>query len=601
VALAALTCAALAALAACGDNGGADPDAAAPDADVAPAFRTPVDLPDDQLALRALQILGADVDGAESACVPCHSLSESKLREWGEYTSDALAGCLTDLAVSSQASALAMIDCVKNRSAVSGTKFATPALGFWAAGAGRDWWAYTFARAYPEDGAAQWATFQSQVKMPPGGLPALPDDDYDVVAEWFVRGQPLLDEMLDETPPPGQCDALITPSVGAHLDAIATTGWRASNVASGLLMYGCAGAAGPRDCLTDETDAASTGFGASWAVSGHGVLRVLHEVTYASAYWTRSSADGRFVGHGRYTSPNAAIIDLQADRVIPVDASYDPGFFPDNSGFVMQGGARNVCAMSVLTAGPASISMTEAGCADLGEVGLYQHVGALPGGGDYFAVDGPFVSDDGGHFVTHGDPSANFAQNSGASLTPMVFDGTTFQARIPVAVSTPYEGDAVLSPSAGLLISRVSGPSGEQNGFTMRALNYAPQGNSYQITAQVAARYCYSGGKPAFSYDEEWLVFHHYLEDTDADAQELGFADRNDPGFAGYRTSGASNIYLMSLRTGQRVRITNMAPNQYALYPHFRSDGWIYFIVRDGGRNREDVVASDAALVAEGL
>ena len=24
-----------------------------------------------------------------------------------------------------------------------------------------------------------------------------------------------------------------------------------------------------------------------------------------------------------------------------------------------------------------------------------------------------------------------------------------------------------------------------------------------------------------------------------------------------------------------------MNPGQYALYPHFRSDGWLYFLVRD--------------------
>ena len=40
-----------------------------------------------------------------------------------------------------------------------------------------------------------------------------------------------------------------------------------------------------------------------------------------------------------------------------------------------------------------------------------------------------------------------------------------------------------------------------------------------------------------------------------------------------------------------------MAPGQYALFPHFRSDGWIYAIVRDNGRGREEIIASDAALV----
>jgi hypothetical protein len=42
-----------------------------------------------------------------------------------------------------------------------------------------------------------------------------------------------------------------------------------------------------------------------------------------------------------------------------------------------------------------------------------------------------------------------------------------------------------------------------------------------------------------------------------------------------------------------------MQPGQYALYPHFRSDGWIYAAVRDGATDHEYMVASDAALLAE--
>jgi hypothetical protein len=42
-----------------------------------------------------------------------------------------------------------------------------------------------------------------------------------------------------------------------------------------------------------------------------------------------------------------------------------------------------------------------------------------------------------------------------------------------------------------------------------------------------------------------------------------------------------------------------MQPGQYALYPHFRSDGWIYAQVRDTNAGHEYTVASDAALIAE--
>jgi Tol biopolymer transport system component len=96
------------------------------------------------------------------------------------------------------------------------------------------------------------------------------------------------------------------------------------------------------------------------------------------------------------------------------------------------------------------------------------------------------------------------------------------------------------------------------------------------------------------------MVFHHYVEANDWMA--LGYASATDPGFVALRnssTGGAANIFLLELATGTVRRITTMQPGQYALYPHFRSDGWIYFIVRDRNRNREWMVAADAALALE--
>jgi hypothetical protein len=93
------------------------------------------------------------------------------------------------------------------------------------------------------------------------------------------------------------------------------------------------------------------------------------------------------------------------------------------------------------------------------------------------------------------------------------------------------------------------------------------------------------------------MVYHHYV--TAADAVDLGFTGSDDPAFAEYLTKGAANVYLLELATGTRVRITNMQPGQYALFPHFRSDGWIYVQIRDTNAAHEYMVASDAALLAE--
>jgi hypothetical protein len=355
-----------------------------------------------------------------------------------------------------------------------------------------------------------------------------------------------------------------------------------------MAMYGCAGITDPKLCLADKPD---TGWGRN------SKLRLLKDVTYHSSYWTRSSPDGRFVAHGGGSSGGSTIIDLLNDTLISVNASYDPGFFPDNSGFLFQGPADNVCSMSVLTSNPTHVSMNEPGCADITQVGLYQHVGRALGGGDYFAIDSEFVSDNGGQGVTRQDPSAFFSQQGGADITPMIFDGTRYVPHQQVHVSQPFQGDDVLSPSATLEITRIAGSGGTQLAYVLHKVNATLSGSTYTIETPEIARYCLSGGKPAFSYDERWLVYHHYI--GDGDAVELGFTGPSDPGFTPYHTLGGANLYLMDLATGVATRITNVQPGQYALYPHFRSDGWIYAQMRDRNTNHEYVVASDAALLAE--
>jgi len=62
---------------------------------------------------------------------------------------------------------------------------------------------------------------------------------------------------------------------------------------------------------------------------------------------------------------------------------------------------------------------------------------------------------------------------------------------------------------------------------------------------------------------------------------------------------GAANIYVMELATGAITRLTKMHAGQYALFPHFRSDGWIYADVRDINAGHEYIVASDGALLLE--
>ena len=590
------------AIAGCGNPHDATPDAFVPpiDAPVAPVFRNPVNLPDDQLATEALKILGANVAGANASCDGCHGMTRQRLSYWRALSDVGMEKCLTDLSVATQESALAMINCTRAMPELETSDFQTTKLGIYATATKLPWFKFVFWRAYGDAEAdAKLAAFQLALGMPKGDA-AMPltQEQFDIVAEWFNRGVPQLDETLPQDPPPQSCTPGISADVTAHVSAMATTGWRAVNRQNMMAMYDCGTATDPKQCLADKPVATEQAFGAGWDLTGRGTSRILNDVTYVSSYWTRSSPDGRFVAHGVANVSGSYIIDLQRDNAqVAIATQYDPAFFPDNSGFVFQGGTRNTCAISVLTSNPASIAMTEAACTRLSTIGLYEHVGRALGGGDFFGIDSQFVSDDGGKATTIGDPDASFTSTGYTDFTPAIFDGTKFVAKARVRVNQPFEGDSVLSPSAKLEITRVSGPNERQIGYVLRKVNATLSGSTYTITTPEIARYCISGGKPGFSYDERWISFHHYV--TNADATELGFSSSSDPGFADYKTKGAANLYLMDIRTGTPVRITNMKPGQYALYPHFRSDGWIYYQVRDINAGHEYTVATDAALLAE--
>jgi hypothetical protein len=258
---------------------------------------------------------------------------------------------------------------------------------------------------------------------------------------------------------------------------------------------------------------------------------------------------------------------------IPIDASYDPGFFPDNSGFIFQGatGGAGICPNTVLTKYNA-IEFDEPECITASGINLYQHVATGVGGNDYFTINSQFVSDPGGSTK---DPSANFAASATMKFTPMIFDGTNYVPSDPIIVDSPFEGDSVLSPSARMVISRLAGDAGTALGYVIRKVNITKVGNSYSVDiGQVLATICnMQGAKAGFSFDERFVVTHHYESD------------------------GTANLFLYDLQTKLVKQITNMPAGQRALFPHFRSDGWIYFTVKDG--TNEFAAASDAAVILQ--
>ncbi len=584
--------------AACGGGGGGSgPDATpidappvidAPppiDAPILPAYRNLVDIADLPLAQMAVERLGV---GPRVACDSCHALTRERFQSWLTESQAADAACLADTTPTTAAEALAILECF--RDPVSHA-WAPNKLGIHATATSLGWFYAVFQLAYGPDWPAQWVTWTQRVTMPRGSQDLLTQEEFDIVAEWFARGLPELATVVPDMPDPPGCTQTIGAEVGAHVAAMQTEGWDALNRDAGLLMHGCAGAATPRDCLATYPLAASQGYGATWGQAAPTTtLRLLHTYPYTSSFWTRSSADGRFVAHGGGTGGGSTVIDLSTNRRIPAAASYDPGFFPDNSGFVIQGGAKPWCRQSLLTSNPAQITFNEAQCTDVGVVGLYQHLGAAHGG-DYWTVNGQFVSDNAG-----GEPAAWFDAGSTDYVTAMAWSGSAYVPRAHLPLANAYAGDTIISPSAKLLLSRVAGAGDTQNGFVMKKLVATPTagGGSYTVTAPQVARYCVNGGKPAFSFDERWIVYHHWVQADDW--QAMGYPSQSDPGFQALLGSATANLFLLDLTTGTSRRITAMAPGQEALFPHFRSDGWIYFIVK-GATAGEVIVASDAALV----
>lgn len=593
-------------------GGGTDSGRDAPIPLTVPIFRNEVTTPDADLAMAALRILGAPEAGATAnVCNDCHSLNRAQMRYWSALTVNGME-CIPDVTLAGgDADAAAVVECFRG----GDSRYNTHDFGVIATAADLPWFQYTFAHGGP---AGEHDVLLSQAAMP-RGMPAFTQEQFDTVVEWFLRGAPNVDDILPAETLPTTCEPDVTDSLVDYLNERATNSWATVNAANGMLMYGCAGASDALGCLADETLSSSTGYGADWDdISSDGVAgmtsRVLYTTSYSSSYWTRSSADGRWVSHGAGGRLAFRFIDL-ADGgsgagtagVIAAAADYDPFFFPDDSGFVSQSGGRGprICPMSVLTTGsPTEITFNEEGCTGGAGIGLYQHLGAALDGSDYWAIDSVSAGtmsatyDNGGHERTNDNPSVATFSSSGARSQVRFFvnTGTTFEPVSASRINHPYEGDAVISHSTGLVLTRQAGASG-QLGFSTHLLESIGTGAERELVMTLGGRYCtLPGGKPGFSFDERFFVYHHYIENTDADAMALGFTGTDDAGFAPYRTQGGGNIYLVDQATGDAYRITNMAPGQYAFSPHFRSDGWIYYMVRTAGTNSEYVVANDAAL-----
>lgn len=615
-----------------GGNGGSGAGGAGGDAWNPPSsLVNAVTLDDQTLARRALEIMGSSAVGASGSCSTCHTLGRPTLTQWQQQTLGFVDDCLADPSLPDLAAVDAMYGCFERH---GGTGLHASDFGIYSAASHLPWFSFvlTHASASADDPAAHASAFVARVGMPRAGV-RWTQAELDVVAEWFARGVPALFELVPEDS--GQsCQAQIDPALISHVTAMAAEGWRARALEQPMLMYGCEGDQSGAACLQSCPPAESQSFGTGWDVVPGTHIRILWDNTGSpSVYWTRSSPDGRYIASG-LAERNASdyfgqIIDLSREEVIDANFSYDPTFFPDGKGFMLQQGGDSsseapgqpsngspdvgdvavTCNMSLLGDEPESITGEEPQCSSIeSQIGLYQQLATSLDGEDYWVLYGSYAGDSGGFRPVLANPPADFASTSKTTLVPMINQGGSFVAGSPIQLSTPLQGDPMLSPSGKLLITRVKGPeetreidgvsvvTAAQSGYAIHELTVQATGSGWSASLSEVARLCINGAKPVISFDERWMVLHHYV--TDADATELGFSGPSDAGFAPYRQLGASNLYLVDLSNGDTLRITNMGPGQYALYPHFRADNWLYFVVRTTDAE-EFFAASDAALVVE--
>ena len=350
-----------------------------------------------------------------------------------------------------------IVDCLRLEPGHADSPYTPTKLGIYAAAVHLGFFQAVFKAAFPagegnntqDTWAIEYGRFKNGVSMPKGNHPRLTQQELDIVAEWFARGLPSFGTYIEPDAGPTSCTPSITSTMSAHVSSMATQGWQALNRSANVRMYGCGTSTNPRECLTSHPEAQTKSYGTGWAKTGK--LRVIRELAFNTRFWTRSSADGRFIANGRTGGDGAMISDLQTNKDISVKAAYDPGFFPDNRGWMFQGTpiGSGFCTSGLLVRNPDRIDFSEAECSHVDGVALYQHLGAALGGGDYFAVTSQNSADNASGVVTK-DPSASFDSTATMKFIAMMFDGTRYNGKPAAPITNPFEGDTVLSPSTWL-------------------------------------------------------------------------------------------------------------------------------------------------------
>ncbi len=557
-----------------------------------------------QLAQKAADVIGI---GRSGTCSRCHATNSRQTLERWESATQRVNSCLN---ADNYPNARERLSCIVDSPVQDDWNPTPEQLGFYSAGLRTSPLKNDLVEVFGKERAGAILTrLATTAEMPLRSPKGVSPEDFAKVKTWFIWGMPYVEELLTPYDGPKTCTPGLAPELKNHLLRLETNGWHRRNQERGIIPFGCT----PQgtQCFEQKRngvdifpDVKQFSDKSAWNPNPRFQLRKLYESYTSTDYWIRSSADGRFIAYG--SSPSG-IIDLQArltgrDRVIRVNAYYDPSFFPDDSAFVFQGRGTGICQTSLLK-NPATSRVTfgESACTSQqqAEIPLYQSVGASLDGSDYLAATGVFMSDP-------GDGSGPVLENSLAprltadpkaqlNLIRVEYDGTRWSTKPPQTFDTPWEIDWGLAPSNGMLVSRLEGRIDDKLqhiAYPLYEVKRTDASQPYQINK--LGNLCIDGLKGNFSFDDRFFVTYGYIKPEHY--RLLGYESPDDQAFQERLEAGAANIFLYDLWTEKLTLITQAGPQQYALFPHFRTDGWMYFVLYDAKEGRRYYLASDAAV-----
>ncbi|MBX3234501.1 MAG: hypothetical protein KIT84_40660 [Labilithrix sp.] len=589
------------------------------------------DLTDAELAVSALRIMGTNAvpaaPGQVGACsfTGCHSINPVTLAGWNEQYKAAVDFLKSD------ASNDEKIDFFRQNPADPRTGFAPERIGILTAGAHftpgptideeRHPETFKQAKLFAEIFAGKddlYAEFRRATLMPVlADYPRLTPAQYETVLTFFQKKLPGVENCgtgpdqvrcIFRENRPTKCVDDFT-KLAARTSAVKTQTWAAKNFANRMPMIGCPAPnpespVSPTACFqAKKADGTDVFEKTEWGTDGS-TIRVLRNLKSPNSFWLRASADGRFVATGGGSNGGAQALDLQAtldgqSRDIGLRASYDPDFWPDNKAFMFQGGTK-FCAQSLLEKPSTTlVSFGEPECSSLSAAsGLYQTVGQVVADNsisDRFILYSIWAGDSGAYTAAARDTPPRGGEDSGINIYTAVATGSDVEDGYKIAgaafkIKTPYRGDTMMSKTGRLLGSRWAyGKDAQGNtpwGYALETLERVRVGDRYEFKLETIGNVCLKGNKANLSFDERFLSTHHYNEPSD-------FGPDPDPA---YLAKGSADVIVIDFITGKKVQVTKMPPGYFALYPHFRSDGWLYFLAVHRETGRYMAVASDWAI-----